>query len=79
MNNYSDKNILIIRNTGNPSFLSLNGEMMKIGEEFITHKKIVKFIKEGTKIEKQNIEILKVGVKKIIVYNAETSAWWLSA
>ncbi|KKM97916.1 hypothetical protein LCGC14_1163300 [marine sediment metagenome] len=78
MNNYSDKNILVVRNAGNPSFLSLNGEMMKIGEEFITYKKIIKFIKEGTRIEKQNIEILRVGIKKVIVYNAESRAWWCS-
>lgn len=71
----SDKNIIIIRNKGNPSFISINGEIAKQGNVFITYKNNVKIIKEGKKIEKQNIEILKVGEKKVIIYNAETTAY----
>ena len=78
MTNYSDKNILIIRNKDKPSFLSANGEIAKIGDNFITYKNNVKFIKEGSKVEKQNIEILKIGTKKVIIYNAQTKAWWIS-
>ena len=77
MKNYSDKNILIIRNKDQPSFLSANGEIAKIGDNFITYKNNVKFIKQGSRVEKQDIEILKIGIKKVIIYNAQTKAWWI--
>ncbi|KKN16151.1 hypothetical protein LCGC14_0978880 [marine sediment metagenome] len=73
--NITDKDILILRNKNAPSFISINGIIAKIQDSYITFENKVKFIKEGTRIEKQDIEILKIGENKTIFYNAETKAW----
>lgn len=73
--NFTDKDILVVRNKNKPSFISLNGKIAILDENYITYKNKIKFIKEGTHIEKQNIEILKIGEKKAIIYNAVTKAW----
>ena len=73
--NFTDKDILVVRNKNKPSFISLNGKIAIIDEKYITYRNKVKFIKEGTHIEKQNLEILKIGETNSIIYNAVTKAW----
>lgn len=75
MNNITDKDILILRNKNASSFISVNGVIAKINNFYITFENKVKFIKEGTRVEKQDLEILKIGENKTIFYNAQTKAW----
>ncbi len=75
MNTIIDKDILILRNKNAPSFISVNGKIAKKNDSYITFENKVKFIKEGQRIEKQDLEILKIGEIKTIFYNARTSAW----
>ena len=73
--NITDKDILILRNKNAPSFISVNGKIAKVQDSYITFENKVKFIKEGTRVEKQDIEILRIGETKTIFYNAGTKAW----
>ncbi len=73
--NRTDKDILILRNKNAPSFISVNGQIAKIQDFYITFENKIKFIKDGTSVEKQDIGILKIGENKAIFYNARTKAW----